>query len=68
MNRYTDYRHWWCEHGANHSAVTNLELQFCDHINAMTPMELFNLLEDIEAGVYSPDAALAGEAFDDAAP
>ena len=66
MNKYTDYKHWWHEHGANHSVVTDLDLQFCDHINAMTPMELFDLLEGIEDGVYSDAAtALAGETTDE---
>ena len=64
MNKFTDYRHWWREHGANPNVVTDFELQFSDHINAMTPMELFELLENIEDGVYSA-AALAGEKTND---
>ena len=53
MNRYTEYKRWWFEHGANSSAVTDFDLQFRDHINAMTLSEFFEMLEDIENGVYA---------------
>jgi hypothetical protein len=68
MNRFTEYKRWWFEHAANSSVVTNFELQFRDHIDAMTPVEFFELLERIEDGVYLPRAALEGEKANDAAP
>jgi hypothetical protein len=52
MNKLTEYKRWWFEHGANSSVVTDFELQFRDHIDALTPAEFFELLEDIEDGVY----------------
>lgn len=65
MNKLTEYKRWWFDHVANSSVVTNFELQFRDHIDALTPAEFFELLESVEDGVYLPCAALAGEKAND---